>query len=546
MTSRPIQQAPPGREAPAKREATAGRKDARRHRPRGGVALLVLATAQLMVTLDVTIVNVALPRIQQALGFSSSGLEWVVNAYALAFGGGLLIGGRVGDILGRRAMLAAGLLLFSGASLAGGLAGSQAWLLGARAGQGIGAAVAAPAALALTATAFPEGAQRNRALAVYSAIGAVGGAVGLLAGGLLATCVSWRWVFYVNVPLGLVVAAAAPLVLPRAPRQRGRFGLPGAIAATGGLAALVYGLSSAGAADGSADWGTPKVLGSLVAAAVLLAAFAALQRCGRQPLLPPGLLRDRGRSGAYLIMLCAATAMTAVFYFLTLFQEDVWGYSALRTGIDYLPMTAAVLAGASAAAWLVSRTPAWRPLLAGAAAAAAGLCWLSRLSPHGGYADTVLGPTVAIGAGLGLLSVPLSLIALSRVSDSASGAASSLLSTSQQVGGSIGLAVLGTVAWAVASGTARAGPPNAAHVATGTWHSIGSQTRLPTALYDHALASGFARAFLVAAALMLAALIIGAVTSRTASSLPPTPPQRRKPAGEGRAPARQPQRWDRQ
>jgi EmrB/QacA subfamily drug resistance transporter len=525
MISRPIQQEPPGLKAPAGREEPAGRKaTAGRGGPRLGLALLAIAGAQLMVTLDVTIVNVALPRIQQTLGFPGSGLEWVVNAYALAFGGGLLIGGRVGDILGRRAMLAAGLLLFSAASLAGGLAGSQAWLLGARAAQGIGAAVAAPAALALIATAFPEGAQRNRALAVYSGIGAVGGAVGLLAGGLLVTCVSWRWVFYVNVPLGLAIAAAALIAVPRAPRQRGRFGLPGAVTVTGGLTALVYGLSSADAAGGSADWGTAKVLGSLAAAAVLLAAFAVIQRRGRQPLVPPGLLRDRGRGGAYLIMLCAATAMTAVFYFLTLFQEDVWGYSALRTGIGYLPMTAAVLAGVGAAAWLVSRAPAWPPLLAGAAAAAAGLGWLARLSPYGGYAGTVLGPTVVIGAGLGLLSVPLSLIALSRVSDSASGAASSLLSTSQQVGGSIGLAVLGTVAWAAASGTAasgtavsdtaRTGTVRTASAATATWHSIGSRTRLPTAVYDHALASGFARAFLVAAALMLAALIIGAATSR--------------------------------
>jgi EmrB/QacA subfamily drug resistance transporter len=483
---------------------------------RPGPALLVIATAQFMVTLDTTIVNVALPHIQGALQFSGSGLEWVVNAYALTFGGLLLIGGRAGDLLGRRRVFAAGLLLFSAGSLAGGLAGSPAWLLAARAIQGTGAALAAPTALALIATTFPEGGQRNRAMGVYSAASAAGGALGLLAGGLLATYASWRWVFYVNVPIGVAVALAAPLVLAESPRQRGRFDLPGAIAATGGIATLVYGLSAAAASpDGTSHWGDRRVIASITAAVVLLGAFALIQTCSREPLLPARLLRDRDRSGAYLIMLCSATAMSAVFFFLTLFQETVWGYSALRTGVGYLPMTVAVLVGSAAAARMVRRIAVRPLLLVGSVVAAGGLYWLSRLSEHGSYTGTVLGPTVVVGCGLGLLSVPLSLTALSRVRDSDSGAAASLLNTGQQVGGSIGLAVLGTAAWTVAAGSARiqaartaAAAARAGRSAAQAGNSAGLGGQLSTVIDQHALAVGFGRAFLAAAGIMLAALVI--------------------------------------
>src|SRR5207342_756695 len=213
--------------------------------PRPGLALLVLASAQLMVVLDATIVNVALPHIQRALGFSGSGLEWVVNAYALTFGGLLLLGGRAGDLLGRRKMFIAGLLVFSAASLVGGFATSQAWLLTARAVQGAGAAIVAPTALALITTTFSEGKPRNQAMGVYAAMSVAGGAVGLIAGGLLTTYLSWRWVLFVNVPIGMVAALAAPRVLGESPRQRGRFDVPGAVAASGGIATLVYGLSNA-------------------------------------------------------------------------------------------------------------------------------------------------------------------------------------------------------------------------------------------------------------------------------------------------------------
>jgi MFS family permease len=243
-----------------------------------GLALFVIATAQLMVVLDTAIVNVALPQIQHALSFSGAGLEWVVNGYALAFGGLMLLGGRAGDLLGRRAMFVAGLVLFTAASLAGGLATSQAWLLAARAVQGAGAAVVAPTALALITTTFPDGRARNRAFGVYAAMSAAGGAIGLIAGGLLTSYVSWRWVLFVNVPIGAVVALAAPRSLAGSPRQPGRFDLPGAITGTGGVAALVYGLSEAApsGADGVSHWGDARAVAALAAAAVLLAAFAVI------------------------------------------------------------------------------------------------------------------------------------------------------------------------------------------------------------------------------------------------------------------------------
>ena len=256
-------------------------------RPGLGLALLVLASAQLMVVLDATIVNVALPHIQRALGFSGSGLEWVVNAYALAFGGLLLLGGRAGDRLGRRKMFIAGLLLFSAASLAGGFATSEAFLLTARAVQGAGGALVAPAALALITTTFAEGPPRTRAFGVYAAMSIAGGAIGLIGGGLLTTYASWRWVLFVNVPIGAAVALAAPRVLAESPRRRGRFDLPGAITGTGGVAALVYGLVSAAASpDGVSHWGDAKVVASLAAAAVLLAAFAVIETRRPPALLP--------------------------------------------------------------------------------------------------------------------------------------------------------------------------------------------------------------------------------------------------------------------
>ena len=322
-----------------------------------------------MVVLDATIVNVALPHIQRALGFSGTNLEWVVNAYALTFGGLLLLGGRAGDRLGRRKMFIAGLLLFSAASLAGGFANSEAFLLTARAVQGAGGALVAPAALALITTTFAEGPPRTRAFGVYAAMSIAGGAIGLIGGGLLTTYASWRWVLFVNVPIGAAVALAAPRVLAESPRRRGRFDLPGAITGTAGVTALVYGLISAATTpDGVSHWGDAKVIASLAAAAVLLAAFAVIETRSPQALLPVRLLRDRNRTGAYLSYAGVGIFIFGMFFFLTVFMQAVWGYSALKTGLAYLPFTAALFTGAGAVAQLVPKIGARPLLLAGSAA----------------------------------------------------------------------------------------------------------------------------------------------------------------------------------
>jgi EmrB/QacA subfamily drug resistance transporter len=479
--------------------------------PRPGLALPVLATAQLMVVLDATIVNVALPHIQRALGFSGSGLEWVVNAYALAFGGLLLLGGRAGDLLGRRKMFIAGLLLFSAASFAGGFATSPAFLLAARAVQGAGGALVAPAALSLITTTFLEGPPRNRALGVYAAMSIAGGAIGLIGGGLLTTYASWRWVLFVNVPIGAAVALAAPRVLAETPRHRGRFDLPGALTGTAGIAALVYGLVSAATSpNGVSHWGDAKVVASLAAAAVLLAAFAVIETRSPQPLLPLRLLHDRNRTGAYLSYAGVGIFIFGMFFFLTVFMQTVWGYSALKTGLAYLPFTAALLIAAGAVTQLVPRIGARPLLIAGSAASTGGLYWLSRISEHATYTSGVLGPSMVIGAGTALLFVTLSLVALNRVAEADSGVASSLLNTGQQVGGAIGLAVLGTVAWTAVAHQA----VHATTTAARAGHPIHPGGPLAAAIYRHAIATGFARGFLVAAGIALLTLAINVTVIR--------------------------------
>jgi len=489
--------------------------------PRGGhrhlgLALVVIATAQLMVVLDATIVNVALPHIQTALGFSGAGLEWVVNAYTLTFGGLLLLGGRAGDILGRRRVFIVGIILFSLASLLGGFATTQAWLLAARAVQGVGGAIVAPTALSLVTTNFPEGQPRNRAMGVYSAMSIGGIAVGLLAGGLLTTYASWRWVLFVNVPIGIAVALIAPRVLGESQRHPGRFDLAGAITGTGGLAALVYGLSSAATgANGVSHWGDTKVLAALTAAAVLLACFVVIEARSPHALMPMRIFRNRSRSGAYLIMLCIGTAMFGMFFFLTIFVQAVWGYSALKTGVAYLPMVAVIMAGAGLSTQLVPRIGARPLLLAASAIATGGMFWLSRISEHSSYAGGLLGPMLVTASGLGLLFMPLTLVALSKVEDRDAGLASSLVNTGQQVGGAIGLAVLGTVAWTVVANTARhsaAAAQAAAAAAAKAGHPLhvtAAQAKAAqSAVYDHALAIGFSRGFEVSAGIMALALAV--------------------------------------
>jgi EmrB/QacA subfamily drug resistance transporter len=467
-----------------------------------------------MIVLDATIVNIAQPHIQTALHFSGTNLEWVVNAYALTFGGLLLLGGRSGDLLGRRRIFIAGILLFSLASLIGGFATSQAWLLSARAAQGVGAAFAAPTALSLIAVTFPEGKQRNRAMAVYASMSIAGGAVGLIASGLLVEYLDWRWVFFVNVPIGIAVALLAPRVLGESERRRGAFDLPGAITGSLGLAALVYGLvNAATTSNGVSHWGDTKVVVSLSAAVVLLVSFVLIEARSRHALVPPRVVRSRDRSGAYLISLCIGTALFGMFFFLTLFVQEVWGYSPIKSGIAYLPMIALMILGSGVASQLVPRIGARPLIITGAALSAGGMLWMAQLNEHSTYAGGLLGPMLLAALGLGLIFVPMSLVSLVRVSNNDAGVASSLFNVGQQVGGAIGLAVLGTVAWSAVASNMRSAAAAAAH-APAAHLSKAQEIAAQTAVTNHALASGFSRGYLVSAGIMLVALIVAVVAIR--------------------------------
>jgi len=491
-------------------------------RPGHGTALAVIAAGQLMVVLDATIVNVALPHIQRALGFSGTGLEWVVNAYALSFGGLLLLGGRAGDLLGRRRVFIAGLLLFSAASLAGGFAASQSWLLAARVIQGIGGALIAPTSLALIVTVFAEGPARNRAMGVVAAVSGGGAAAGLIAGGLLTTYLSWRWVLFVNVPIGLLVAAAARLALPESARRRGRFDLAGAITGTGAVVLLVYGLSNAGTdQSGVSHWTDPKVTVSLATAVVLLAAFVIIEQRSRHALMPLRIFANRARSGAYLIMLLIGTAMFGIFFFLTIFVQTVLGYSALKAGVAFLPFAGMLVVVSGIAGRLIARAGARPLMLAGTAVTTGGMFWFSRITVHTAYASGLLGPSLITAAGLGLLFVPLALVALNRVRHEDSGLASSLLSIGQQVGGAIGLAVLGTIVWTQAASSIRSQAARAAAAAR-AGHTL-TTTQLETSIYRNALAAGITRGFLAASGIALTALVITVIAIRIRREEPASP-----------------------
>jgi len=484
-----------------------------------GLALFVIATAQLMVVLNSAIVNVALPHIQRALGFSGNGLEWVVTAYAVTFGGLLLLGGRSGDLLGRRRIFIAGLLLFSLASLFGGFATSEAWLLIARAAQGVGGAMIAPTALALITTTFPEGPERNRAMGVYAAMSGGGAAVGLIAGGLLTTYLSWRWVMFVNVPIGIVTAILAGYVLSESTRRRGRFDLPGAITSTAGVALLVYGLSNASTDQaGVSHWTDGKVIASLAAAVVLLVTFALIESRSRHALMPLRILENRSRTGAYVVMLCLATAMFGIFFFLTIFVQEVLGYSALRSGVAFLPFAGTVVLMSGVVSQLISRVGARPFMVAGASITAVGMYWFSHLTVHSQYVSGLLGPMLVTSAGLGMLFVPLSLVALNKVRGEDSGVASSLLNTGQQVGGAIGLAALGTVTWTVVSNSVKHQVAQAAAAAGGRagLHLPAGKAggTVPAPILHQALAVGISRGFLVAAGIAVLALIVVLFTIR--------------------------------
>jgi EmrB/QacA subfamily drug resistance transporter len=407
---------------------------------RPSLILAVILVCQLMVTLDVTIVNVALPKIQTSLGFSTTSLSWVINAYALTFGGLLLLGARAGDLLGRRRTFLAGIGLFTLASLAGGFAGSAGWLLAARAIQGVGAALAAPSALALLTTMFAEGRERMRAIGYYTAVSIGGSAVGLVAGGILTQWASWRWVMFVNVPIGVALLVTARAVLPETAGNTGHFDIAGALTSTVGMAALVFGFVQA-ATDG---WGQATTLGSFAVGAALLCAFVRIETRAQAPITPLRLFGDRGRVVAYVSRLLLVAGMFGMFFFLTQFLQDVLGYSPLITGLGFLPLTVALFVSSQAGARLSSRIPGRTVMVGGFSVSTLGLLWVSQLSVHSGYLS-VLGPLVLVGVGNGLAFVPLTALALTGVEPRDAGAASGLVNVTQQVGGAIGLAVLVTV-----------------------------------------------------------------------------------------------------
>jgi EmrB/QacA subfamily drug resistance transporter len=405
------------------------------------VLLAVILTAQLMVVLDATIVNVALPHIQHSLGFSSSELSWVLNAYVLTFGGLLLLGARTGDLVGRRRTFLAGIALFSLSSLAGGFALTSWMLLAARAVQGVGGALAAPAALALLTTIFPEGSERIRAIGLFTTVSAAGGATGLVAGGLLTQWASWRWVMFVNVPIGLAVVLVGASVLVETPRRQGHFDLAGAVTSTLGMTAVVLGLVEAG----TSGWRSPITLGSLVTGLVLLGSFVRLEATAEEPILPLRILTSRVRASANAARGLGYAGMYGMVFFLTQFLQDIQHRSPLVTGIGFLPTPMSVfLSSQVTSKVLVNRVPAKVLMLSGSALSALGLLLCTRLQPGTPYAQLLVS-LVLIGAGMGMSFVSLTTAALNGVAPQDAGAASGLVNVMQQLGAALGLAVLVTV-----------------------------------------------------------------------------------------------------
>jgi EmrB/QacA subfamily drug resistance transporter len=407
------------------------------------VVLVVVAIAQFMVILDASVVNVALPSIQRDVGFSEQSLSWVLNAYTLLFGGFLLLGGRAADRLGRRRLFMAGIALFSAASLACGLSQSEATLLVARAAQGLGGAMVSPAALSIILTTFAEGSERNRALAVWGAIAGAGGAVGLLLGGAIVEVLSWRWVFFINVPIGAAVLVLAPRILAesRAEGVRRGYDVEGATTITLGTMALVFTLIKAN----DWGWGSTRTLVGLAVSAALLVAFVWIERRNANPLVPLRIFSNRSLAASDATMLLVAAALFGVFFFCTLYLQQVLGYNALKTGVAYLPLSISLIVASGLASRVVDRLTPKPVLVGGLLIATVGFALFTRLDAEGDYAGQVLPAMIVIGVGVGMSFVPITIAATTGVAAGDSGLASGLLNTTQQVGGSLGLAVLSAV-----------------------------------------------------------------------------------------------------
>ena len=465
-----------------------------RPEPNRWLVLVLVCIAQFMVVLDATIVNVALPSIQRGLHFSPTSLQWIVNGYTLMFGGFLLLGGRASDLLGRQRLFIAGIVVFTVASLINGIATSSDVLIAGRALQGLGGALVSPAALAIVTTTFAEGAERTKALGVWSAIAAGGAAAGLVIGGFLTETFSWRWVFFVNLPIGIAAALLSLRFVPnsRAEDRPETYDTAGAVTVTGGLLVLVYAIVKAQ----SYGWGSSKTAGLFVVALVLLAAFVVIERRSKAPLIRLGIFTMRSLSGSNAAMLLVASGLFAMFYFASLYMQEILGYKPLKAGVAFVPFTIGIIIGAGASQALIRRIGIRAVVFIGIAMGTAGLLYFARLPTNGTYVRDLLPTIVVVSIGMGMTFVPLTLLATTNVQDQDAGLASGLFNTSQQVGGALGLAILSTLA------------------ASRTSNLLGSGASVSIAEHNTALTKGYHVAFAVGAAMLLSALVVLVVTIR--------------------------------
>jgi EmrB/QacA subfamily drug resistance transporter len=462
------------------------------------LALALLSAVQFMVVLDIAIVNVALPSIKTDLGFSQENLQWVISAYALFFGGFLLLGGRAADLLGRRRVFLAGIVLFTLSSLLAGLAWSEASLIAARSLQGLGAAVISPAALSILSTTFSEGRERNLALGVWGAVGGFGAAAGVLLGGVLTETLSWSWIFFVNVPVGVAAFFLAPRLLDESRDTTVKsFDALGAVLVTGGLVSLVYAITQ----SGTYGWGSARTIGVIAASGVLLAAFGWWERRHAEPLMRFGILRTKTVAGANVGGLILGTATFSLFLMLTLYMQQVLGYSPMKTGVAYLAVAGSAILWSAVAAQLVNRVGVKPVLVTGMVALTSGLVYFTQVSVHGTYLGDLLPGFLLVGVGLGFSFVPISIAALAGVQPAEAGLASGLFNTTQQIGGALGIAILSTIA------TSR------------TSHALADGTAPPSALVN-----GFTGAFVVGAGIA-AVGVVAALTLIRRDELAQAPEQ---------------------
>jgi EmrB/QacA subfamily drug resistance transporter len=466
---------------------------AQQYLDRRWTALILLCMAQFVVVLDASIVNVALPSIGKGLHFSEKDLPWVVNAYVIAFGGFLLLGGRAADLLGRRRVFMAGLVVVAVASLAAGFASNHTQLIAARAAQGLGAAIISPSALSIVTTMFKDGAERNKALAAWGAVAGSAGAAGVLLGGILTEGLGWEWVLWVNVPVSLIALSLTPGLIPesRSESTTRHFDAAGAVTVTAGLSVLAYALLDAS----SAGWGSTKIVGLLALSVALIGSFVAIELRSRAPLVPFRIFRLRTLTGANVVGLLLGASLFSMFFFISLYMQQVLGYSPIHTGLSYLPLALTIILAAGLGGQLVTRF-GFKPILAiGMLSVALGLAWFSQISVHGSFLDDILGPSLLAAIGLGFGFVTSTIAAVSGVKEREQGLASGLINTSQQIGGALGLAVLSTIA------------------TTRTNHLLSSGSSL-----HHALTQGFQSAFLGGAIIAALGFVATLVLIRTRDS----------------------------